>query len=83
MYGKKDDFLFGDIKNLEDNQMDKLEDNQQEHVYGEDDIDLGMRSIFKYQRRHLIELFTKIKKSQKKDMYFVEMINIFTIHFSL
>ena len=41
MYGKKEEESVGDIKILEDNQMDNLEDNQREQVFGENDIDFG------------------------------------------
>ena len=45
MYGKKDGDLVGDTKFLEDNQMDKLEDNQPEQVNSEIGFDFGYSNI--------------------------------------
>ena len=46
MYGKKDEYSVGDIKLLEDNQMDKHEDNQLERVNSEIGFDFGCSSIW-------------------------------------
>ena len=45
MYGKKAEYSIGDIKSLEDNQMDKLEDKQPEQGNSEIGSDFGYSSI--------------------------------------
>ena len=61
--GKKEEVSVSDIKKLEDNQLDNIEDNQREQVFSEKALTLGMKCIFNYLRRHLIELLTEIKNS--------------------